>query len=96
MWPRSHKEVALLRSADEDSGGRPSLSLRLWRRGEPHSCGLSHRSGCDIWSPMGAILWWMLKTPPADAPDVRKRADKNANARQKPAPGLQVAVPHHG
>ena len=35
-----------------------------WRAGEPHPCGLVHRSGADGWSPLAALLWWMLRSNP--------------------------------
>lgn len=27
-----------------------------------HACGLRHRSTCECWSFMAAILWWLLRT----------------------------------
>jgi hypothetical protein len=32
-----------------------------WRAGQAHHCGLLHRSGLDSWSPMAALLWWLLR-----------------------------------
>lgn len=32
-----------------------------WRAGEPHACGLRHLSGGEGWSPLAALLWWMLR-----------------------------------
>lgn len=34
-----------------------------WRMGEAHECGLRHWSGGDGWSPLAALLWWMLRAP---------------------------------
>lgn len=37
-----------------------------WGEGEAHECGLRHLSGGDGWSPMAALLWWMLRSGRAD------------------------------
>lgn len=29
--------------------------------GEPHHCGLKHRSTCESWSLIAIILWWALR-----------------------------------
>jgi len=46
---------------------RRRLSLPVFRRrppdaGQAHSCGLRHRSTCESWSLMTAILWWLLRS----------------------------------
>lgn len=47
------------------SGVRTRARRERMDEGRAHPCGLTHRSTCEGWSWMAAILWWLLRNDSA-------------------------------